>query len=168
VKHVPNLLSAARLLAAPYIFWLLWTKQFDTALVWFALAGITDALDGYLARKLHVESPTGAYLDPIADKVLLSGAFLILAMNGAIPTWLTVLVLGREGAILFVAGIFLLKKTRKSFPPTLAGKLSTAVQIVFILAVVAASAPPVLQWSVALVTAWSGLDYARLALLQRD
>ena len=80
MTQLPNLLTAARLLAAPYILYLLWTGAYRNAIVWFSIASLTDVLDGFLARRLGVVSKIGALLDPVADKVLLSGSFLTLGL----------------------------------------------------------------------------------------
>jgi cardiolipin synthase (CMP-forming) len=168
MRHVPNLLSTARLLAAPYVFVLLWTHQYPAALIWMFVIGLTDGFDGYIARRFNAASKLGAYLDPVADKVLLSGAFLTLGLTGTIPTWLVWLVLGRDVVILlFALTILAITRTRRDFPPTKAGKLSTAFQILYILTVTAAAAawispvfPGVLQWVVLAVTGWSSVDYA--------
>lgn len=172
MKHLPNVLSASRLLAAPYIFWLLWTRDYRTALIWFAIVGATDGADGYIARRFDAKSRLGALLDPVADKALLSGSFLVLALSGVVPAWLTVLVFGRDLLILlFALGMLAFSKVPREFPPSQAGKLSTALQILYVLCVTAAAAvllpnsvAGVLQWGVALVTTWSGVDYARKAL----
>lgn len=127
------------------------------------LAGLTDAFDGYLARRLNVSSRVGEVLDPIADKVLLTGAFLGLWLAGAIPGWLTALVLGRDGLILVAAGVALaLSKAPRRFPPSLWGKLLTIAQMGFVVIVTAAIAPLVTlgEWIVAALTVWSFLDYA--------
>ncbi len=100
------------------------------ALIWLGVAGMTDALDGFLARRLGVRSRTGAYLYPIADKCLLSGVYFALACNRTVPWWLTAIVFGRDAVMLiFIAVVFLFTAVR-DFPPTVWGKLSTAVQIV--------------------------------------
>src|SRR5258708_11757370 len=96
VKHLPNILSLARILVAPYLFVLLWRREYGLALVVMFLTGISDGLDGFLARRLNAHSKVGAMLDPIGDKVLLSGSFLILGLDRAIPGWLMWLVLGRD------------------------------------------------------------------------
>jgi cardiolipin synthase len=181
MRHVPNILSATRLIAAPYVFLLLWTRDYKTALAWFAVIGATDGLDGYIARRFDAKSRLGAMLDPVADKVLLSGSYLTLALCDAIPQWLAWLVLGRDLAILlFALGALAFialtsKTTRREFPPTLAGKLSTALQILYVLLVTAAGAgylststAALAEWPVAIVTAWSGLDYARRALFRQS
>lgn len=175
VKHLPNLLSSSRLIAAPYIFWLLWSRSYQDSLIWFAIIGATDGADGYIARRFNAQSRLGALLDPVADKVLLSGSFLTLALNDAIPGWLAVVVLGRDALILlFVIGALLFTNMRREFPPSAVGKLSTALQILYVLVVTAAGAgfipsSPVsaLGWVVLLVTTWSGVDYAKKVLLDR-
>lgn len=168
VKHLPNLLSAARLALAPFLFLLLWRRQYGVALAVVFIAGVTDGLDGLLARRLGASSRLGAYLDPVADKILLSGAFLTLAIDGAIETWLAVLVLGRDVLILlFAAGVFLFTKSVRTFAPSIWGKASTAAQILFILAVLLhyigfTGSPLVtaLKWLTAGLTGWSGIHYA--------
>jgi cardiolipin synthase len=168
VKFLPNLMSGARLALAPYIFLLLWRRQYGLVLGLFLLVGVTDGLDGFLARKLNAYSRLGAYLDPIADKVLLSGSFLTLALDGAIAKWLAILVLGRDAVILlFAAGALLLSKSLREFPPSWWGKASTVAQISFIVALVGhlgGWVPEFLVifgiWAVTVLLAVSSLDYA--------
>jgi len=166
LTQIPNLLTAARLLAAPYILYLLWTGAYRTALVWFAIASATDVLDGFLARRLHVVSRVGALLDPVADKVLLSGSFLVLGLKIIIPLSLTVFVLGRDLMILMFALAALVRRTRRDFPPSIWGKASTAAQIAYVLFAVgheAALSPlwmmVILGWITFGLTIWSGIDY---------
>ena len=168
MKQIPNILTLARLVASPFILYLLWTGGFRTALVWFAIAGVTDVLDGFLARRLRVVSSMGALLDPIADKVLLSGAFLVLGWKSIIPFSLTIFVLGRDLVILVFAMVALARGTRREFPPSVWGKASTAAQIAYVLFAVgheAGLAPPaivvILGWITFGLTVWSGIDYAR-------
>ena len=175
MKQLPNLLSAGRLAVAPYVFYLLAAREYRAVLIWFGIAGLSDALDGWLARRFDAQSALGEMLDPVADKVLLSGSFLILALTGGAPVWLAALVMGRDAAILlFALWGLLFTKTRRSFPASGWGKLSTAAQIVFVVAAVAQLAGYVdrrvvlvLVGLTAALTAWSGLDYARRALAQR-
>jgi len=166
LKQIPNLLTAARLLAAPYILYLLWTAEYRTALVWFAIASATDVLDGFIARRFHAASKIGALLDPIADKVLLSGSFLTLGLKGVIPWWLMAIVLGRDLLILGFAIVALARGTRREFPPSVWGKASTAAQIAYVLFTVgheAAITPlivaTILGWIAATLTIWSGVHY---------
>ena len=177
MKLIPNLLSAARLAMAPYLFVLLWRRDYTLALALCFAAGVTDALDGLLARQLRASSRLGAYLDPIADKVLLSGAFLTLALDGAIPGWLAILVFGRDLLILLMAAAGFLFTNIRSFPPSIWGKLSTAAQIAFVVALLAhysgfapASWVDILKWTVAALAVVSGAHYlwTALAILRRD
>lgn len=156
-------MSLARLLAAPYLFWLLWTHNFRAALIVMFLAAWTDAFDGYLARRMKASSRTGEVLDPIADKVLLTGAFLGLWFAGSIPGWLTAMVLGRDVLILIGAGIALaLAKLPRRFPPSVWGKLSTIVQMSLVVIVTASIdlMIPLAIWTTAALTAISFLHYA--------
>ncbi len=168
MTNLPNLLSAARLLATPYILYLLWGARFRGALAWFALAAATDFLDGFLARRFKAASRLGALLDPLADKILLSGSFLVLGWKSIIPFSLTIFVLGRDLMILGFAMVAIARKTRREFPPSAWGKASTAVQIAYILLAVgheAGFAPlalvTILGWIAFALTVWSGIDYAR-------
>lgn len=171
MKHLPNLLSVARLLAAPVLFWFLWSERWRPALAVLAGAAVTDALDGLAARRFDAASRTGEILDPIADKVLMGAAFLALALNGAVEKWLAGLVVGRDALILLVASGGLLRASRRRFPPSLLGKASTMFQAAFLIALVAALASAFpqsvlapLKWSTAVFTALSGADYARRTL----
>jgi len=150
---------------APYIFYLLHIHSYQAALLWFAAAAATDFLDGFLARRLNATSTIGGELDPIADKILLSGSFLVLAFTGAIPWWLTALVFGRDVAILAgVLGAVQYHKARGKLPgnfaPSVWGKASTFVQILYVLAVVASLPSGVLGWVVAVLAVTSGAHYA--------
>jgi cardiolipin synthase len=174
LSHIPNLLSAARLALSPYIFYLLGTRQYSAALVWFAIAGVTDALDGWFARRYNAGSRFGALLDPVADKVLLDGSFLTLALTFVVPWSLTFIVLGRDLMILAFALHALSKKTTREFPPSKWGKLSTAAQIAYVLGMVGHEAMAgheasfaysaivaLLGWATFALTVYSGIDYAR-------
>lgn len=167
MKHFPNLLTGARLALTPYIFWLMVRHEYRTIIPWFIVIAVTDVVDGFLARRFGASSRLGAYLDPLADKVLLSGTFLVLALTGAMESWLAVVVLGRDVVILAAAGVLYLGG-RRNFPPSPWGKLSTFVQILFLCFLIGllsgiAVAPAVtaLKWlTVALVVVSLG-DYGR-------
>jgi cardiolipin synthase len=176
VKQIPNLLSAARLALAPYFFLLLWREQYAIALAVCVICGVTDGLDGLAARYFHANSRIGAYLDPIADKVLLSGAFVTLALRGTIEIRLAAIVLGRDVFILLMVAAGFLFTSVRSFPPTIWGKASTTAQIWFILMLIIHRAgfignTPVLllQWLTVALAVWSGVDYAwrGLSILRR-
>ena len=174
MKNLPNALSAARLVLAPVLFVFLWRQYWGWALWVIAFAALTDALDGLVARRFHAATRTGEVLDPIADKILLGGAFVAMALNGSIEVWLALLVIGRDVLILTMAGGALARSSDRRFPPSIWGKASTVFQVLFILALVAnlAAALPgavlsVLKWTMAALTAWSGIDYARRAAYNR-
>jgi len=149
----------------------MWRRDYPGLLWPFALVGVTDVLDGFLARRFQASSRLGAYLDPIADKLLLSGTFLVLALTRAIPAWLAVVVLGRDVVILAAAGILYAMKSRTSFPPSPWGKLSTFIQVLYIMFAMGALAgikvaPTVilLQWATVALAIVSVADYARRIL----
>ena len=128
----PNFISLGRLLTVPVIIWLILTNQMTTAFWLFIVAGISDILDGLLARILKERTKVGAYLDPIADKALLMGTFISLAVQDYLPLWLVILVVFRD--ILIISGTLLLILFNKEFTvtPTLISKIHTLVQIVLI------------------------------------
>lgn len=168
MKYLPNLLTAARLALTPYLFWLMVRHEYRTIIPWFIVIGVTDVVDGFLARRYQASSRLGAYLDPIADKVLLSGTFLVLALTGAMETWLAVVVLGRDVLILAAAGVLYLATSRRNFPPSPWGKLSTFVQILFLCfqigylsGIAVAPAVTALKWLTVVLVVVSLSDYAR-------
>ena len=166
----PNLLTLARIALTPFIGLGLARGDARSILPLVLVAGISDALDGYLARRFRWTSALGEKLDPIADKFLLAVGFLALWRAGTFPTWLIVLVLGRDLLILvFAAAVFAFTSIRR-LPPTLWGKLSTVCQMalagIAILAAATQSAAlssligTVLIPATAVATAWSAIHYA--------
>src|SRR5689334_18876421 len=127
--NIANALTLLRLLLVPLIVRDVLDGRHVQALQIFAVAAITDLLDGYLARRLGLATPVGAYLDPIADKCLLSGIFLALAAASLVPRWLVVIIFGRDLYILAGAIVLLTLTPVRKFPPSVWGKLSTFVQI---------------------------------------
>jgi cardiolipin synthase len=111
-------------------------QMYRAALAVLMATAISDVLDGSLARLLKQESPLGVALDPIADKILMTTAYLTLSVRGALPWWLTILVLSRDLAILVTALLIVLVAGYRPFYPSLLGKASTAVQIATIFAAV--------------------------------
>jgi len=168
VKHLPNLLTAARLALTPYLFFLMVEHRYRTIIPLFIIIGVTDVADGFLARRFRASSRLGAYLDPLADKVLLSGTFLVLALTGAIEAWLAVVVLGRDVLILGAAGVLYLATARRNFPPSPWGKFSTFVQVVFLCfqigylsGIAVAPAVTALKWLTVALVVVSSIDYGR-------
>lgn len=145
---------------APYIFYLMWIGDVQSTLAWFAAAAITDGLDGFLARRFNASSRLGGYLDPVADKVLLSGSFLVLGLTGVIPAWLAVLVLGRDALLLAGAGIALSRNSTNDLSPSIWGKSSTVVQIFYVLLVLLGQQAAVYEGTVAALSVISCIHYA--------
>jgi cardiolipin synthase (CMP-forming) len=140
VLNLPNLITIARILLVPVVVWAIASNEMQAAFVVFLLAGVSDAVDGFLAKRLHMTSELGAHLDPLADKVLIVSIYIALGITEAIPRWLVILVVSRD--ILIVGGIMLavfLGKPMK-VKPVLVSKLNTAAQIVFACLVLAALA----------------------------
>lgn len=131
-RHLPNLLTGLRLAAAPALAFLLVRGADRAALGVFAFAGLSDAADGYLAKRFGLTSRFGRLLDPAADKVLMLVSFATLTILGAAPLWLTLLVLARDAAIL--AGLLLARVLNipVRVAPLLIGKASMAMQITYV------------------------------------
>jgi cardiolipin synthase len=126
----PNLLTLLRLIFVPVTVIAVIEGKYGWALALFVTAGITDALDGLLARMLEQKTVLGQYLDPIADKLLLSTMFLVLASRHRIPAWVTVLVFSRDIIILIVCTLIYAIGVMRVFRPSLFGKANTVVQVV--------------------------------------
>jgi cardiolipin synthase len=135
--NLPNFISLLRLAAVPVIVWLILSGRYNAALWVFIAAGVSDAVDGYLARKLRARTRLGTYLDPLADKMLLVCVFVVLGYAGKIELWLAILVLSRD--VMIVGGLVLLAVfgQRPDVQPIWSSKLNTAVQIVFAVVVLA-------------------------------
>jgi cardiolipin synthase len=125
----PNQLTLLRMLFLPFIVMSLVDQHYGTALVLFVLAGISDGLDGLLARRLHQQTMLGQYLDPIADKLLLSTLFLVLSILHRIPWKYTVLVFSRDIAILVTSAVLYTIAGLRNFSPSIFGKANTCAQI---------------------------------------
>ena len=144
---VPNQITLLRLGFLPLFLILISYEHYRWALAVLVVAGLSDAIDGLLARKLNQRSSLGAYLDPIADKLLLSSSFVILAMKKEITWWLTIIVLSRDILILVVAVVIILIFGYRPFPPSILGKATTMLQIALVFAIVLSAAYPDLQLS---------------------
>src|SRR5437660_8671900 len=142
---VPNQITFLRLCFLPLFLILMSYERYRWALLVLVVAGLSDGIDGLLARRLNQRSALGAYLDPIADKLLLSSSFLILAFKKQLAWWLTIIVLSRDVLILIVAVVILLISGYRPFPPSIYGKLTTATEIVLFFTVVLEAAYPHLK-----------------------
>jgi cardiolipin synthase len=134
-RTAPNLLTLSRICLAPFLVAAILDSHYALGFALFVIAGLTDALDGLLARVLKQHSLLGQYLDPVADKLLLSTLFLVLTYKGLIPVTVTVMVLGRDVGILVVAAILYAATGRREFRPSIFGKGSTLAQLAAIAAV---------------------------------
>jgi cardiolipin synthase len=179
-RHLPNTLTVLRMALVVPLAWMIRETRYDEAVVVAAIAGLTDALDGFLAKRYCWQSWLGGVLDPIADKLMLVACFVTLGLVGAHPDWLTGLVVGRD--VVIVAGAVAWHNLigRIHAQPTRLSKLTTVVQIVYVLAQLLhlsrwLELPPrlleVLIVLTAVLTAASGLQYvvvwSRKALRRR-
>lgn len=167
--NLPNLFTLVRLALVPFIIEAVLEGRPLIALELFAAAAVTDLLDGAMARRFGWITPVGAYLDPIADKALLSGFYIALALAGSVPIWFVVLIFGRDLLILGSSGAALCFSRMRHFAPSVWGKCSTFFQIVTAVAWMAQLVSPApalhrvaqaLIWPTAAITVWSGIHYA--------
>ncbi|HEY6046023.1 MAG TPA: CDP-alcohol phosphatidyltransferase family protein [Pyrinomonadaceae bacterium] len=146
---VPNLLTVFRMALIPVFVSLLFYQKFLLALAAFVFAGITDGLDGLLARRFHQQSPLGRILDPVADKMMLVTSFVVLSMRSVfpgpipkhlpVPFWVTITVISRDVFILVSAAAINMVTGFRGFQPSTLGKISTTVQIIAVTAVIVAA-----------------------------
>jgi len=134
-RAAPNLLTLLRLFIIPFIIIEIMDGNYGAAFALFILAGISDALDGLVARWLSQRTTLGQYMDPIADKLLLSTLFVVLTHVGLMPRYVTVLVFSRDLGILLIATLLFATGTLRDFRPSLFGKLNTLVQIIALISV---------------------------------
>ncbi len=169
--NLPNALTLCRILITPLFVILMLRQCYGSALAVFTVAGITDGLDGLLARVLKKRTELGAHLDPIADKLLLITAFVTLAVMNIVPSWLAVIVISRD--VLIIIGITVLVLTRVEFviQPSRISKWTTAIQLTTIgysllekLVPVMAEAMTALIWTTAVLTILSGLHYIYIGM----
>jgi len=174
---IPNLLSILRMGLIPLFIILVVNGDAPKALLLFVAAGVTDALDGFIARFWHQQSLLGAYLDPMADKLLLTTAYVVLSIPSLnhgtqIPPWITILVIARDVLLVSVALVLYLAAGVKTFPPSVLSKLNTVFQVAAVALVLVSGVFPDLRWIemaavttlylVAGLTLASGLHYVYL------
>jgi len=144
---LPNFLTLLRMAIVPFFVLAVFAHEFRLAVWIFVISGITDVLDGWIARTFDLESRMGALLDPLADKVLLTAAYISLAVPHGqavvIPIWLAILTLFRDFLIMLMAFVFYMFEGIKSFPPTWAGKLTTVMHVTTVSLVLLANVTPV-------------------------
>jgi cardiolipin synthase (CMP-forming) len=183
VATIPNLLTFLRMALIPVFASLLFYGYSTWALAVFVFAGITDGIDGYLARRFGQESSLGTILDPIADKLLMTTAFVVLTIPNVlepvrhlpIPFWVTAAVIGRDVLIVTVAGTINIMTGFRGFRPSWLGKLSTFVQVVAVTLILIAATTgytfylPTVYFLVVLLAVASGIHYVfQVAGLMRE
>jgi cardiolipin synthase len=155
-RAAPNLLTLLRLFIIPYLVIEILAGHYLAAFALFLLAGVSDGMDGLLARWLEQRTTLGLYLDPIADKLMLSTLFLVLTHVGLIPQYVTVLVFSRDFGILLIATLLFATGTLRDFRPSLLGKANTVLQIIGVTVVMAQKVVPV----------WADFEPVRRYLLE--
>lgn len=170
LEQIPNIITSIRILSIAPICWLLWTEAYSLALFLLVIAGISDALDGYLARRYGWFTRLGAILDPIADKLFVMGVFIVFGLKRALPWWLILLVIGRDIIIVIGALLYRWVTGKLEMRPLRVSKINTGLQIVLLavtLCHIALYPLPAwfnqgLQWAVATTTLLSGMTYVVL------
>ncbi|MBO67138.1 MAG: hypothetical protein CL398_02400 [Acidiferrobacteraceae bacterium] len=167
MRNIPNLLTLFRMFSAPVLILFLMDKNYGAGAILFLIAGITDAVDGWFAKRFGYVTRLGAVLDPIADKVLIITTYIVLAVLGDIPLWLVLIVGFRDLGI--VGGYLILQTISTQMPPqpSVLSKVNTVAQICFVFLVIVDKSNIVdlslleatLLWTVAVTTVASGLQY---------
>jgi cardiolipin synthase (CMP-forming) len=143
ILTAPNQLTLLRMIILPFIVINLVKHDFKWALALFVLAGMSDGLDGLLARTLHQQTLLGQYLDPIADKLLMSTMFLVLSIERMIPWKYTILVFSRDVSILLISGVLFMIAGLRDFRPSIFGKANTFAQVAAVFFVLLLPVEPV-------------------------
>ena len=128
---IPNIITLVRILLVPFIVWAIASNELEIAFIIFIAAGISDAIDGFLAKRFNMSSELGALLDPLADKALLVSIYMSLGIWGAIPRWIVILVVSRD--IMIVGAVIVSWLFGKPIPmkPLMVSKLNTVAQVLF-------------------------------------
>ena len=167
--NLPNFITLGRVFSVPFVFWLLLSGQAKAAFFLFVAAGISDAVDGFLAKRYQMQTQLGAYLDPLADKLLIVSIYIALGARGQLPLWLVIAVVSRDLAIL--AGFLLawMMNHLAEVKPVLVSKLNTVSQIVLAAVVLADEGFGIglesvrwgLAWITGVLTVASLISYSR-------
>lgn len=141
-RYIPNFITGARILFVPCLIWMLFQSHFERALILVLLMGLSDALDGFLARCYGWKTTLGSYLDPIADKVMLLSAYLTFAILGWVPWWLSILVVSRDLVLLVGAVCYHLSTRQLKMDPLAISKINTFAQIILAVSLIYAQVGP--------------------------
>jgi cardiolipin synthase len=136
VNQIPNFITGVRILLVPMLVWLLVERHFALALATFGIMGMSDGLDGFLAKRYNWKTRLGEYLDPLADKIMLVSAYVTLGFGEVVPFWLVITVVLREVVILTGAGVYHLLTHQLQMAPSLISKINTLAQIILVLTVI--------------------------------
>ncbi|MBR0735557.1 CDP-alcohol phosphatidyltransferase family protein [Bradyrhizobium liaoningense] len=137
---IPNIITLGRIMLVPIIVWAIVSSQMEVAFAVFLIAGISDAVDGFLAKRFNMTSELGALLDPLADKALLVSIYMALGIWGAIPRWIVILVVSRDIMIVTAVIVSWLFDRPVEMKPSMVSKLNTVAQVAFAALVLAALA----------------------------
>ena len=168
IYYIPNILTLARIALVPWLIVLLQEHEFQLSLLVFVVAGVTDALDGFIAKRFNASSKLGAILDPLADKALLVSSYVMLSVMELIPFWLMVVVVFRDIAIIGGFLILVLFYGSIEMKPLRSSKLNTFLQISFIALMLAALGfeletllyyTHLMAWLILATSVWSGIGY---------
>lgn len=167
LRWLPNAISIMRIALVAPILWLMIEGRFEPAIVLFFIAGFSDGLDGYLAKRFNWHTRLGALLDPVADKLLVAGAFITLVYTGHVPVWLALVVVLRDVIIVGGATAYNFFVGPVEGEPTRISKLNTALELLYVLFVLSRAAyewPPeisttILGAGVLVTVVVSGIDY---------
>lgn len=167
LRDLPNIISALRLIAVIPVVWLLLEREFGWALLLFATAGLSDGVDGFLAKHYGWQSRLGGILDPLADKILLVSCFLVLGSMGLIPVWLVLAAVFRDLVIVTGAVLYQFRVAEVEAAPTLISKLNTVLQLVLVVLVIMDAGPiplpgPLIEalvWACLTTVVVSGIQY---------
>ena len=163
---IPNILTLLRMVLVPVVIWSIITGEVALAFWLFLLAGVTDAVDGFIAKRFDQATLLGAYLDPVADKLLLVGVFVTLGIVHALPSWLVVLIVSRDLMIVIAFGVAHLVGRPIKVRPLNVSKANTALQIVLAAGALADLAgmiqvpDPVRQFAIIAIALLTGLSWA--------
>jgi cardiolipin synthase (CMP-forming) len=135
--YLPNIITVGRIFSVPVMVWLIVTDNLSYAFGLFVAAGFSDALDGFLARRFHWQTELGAYLDPVADKTMLTSVYASLTFHGYMPIWLGILVVSRDLLIVGAVVLAWLLNRGMEIRPLLVGKVNTGLQILLAAAILA-------------------------------
>jgi cardiolipin synthase (CMP-forming) len=171
--NIPNFITLGRVVAVPVVFWLLLSGQAKSAFLVFVAAGVSDAVDGYLAKRFNWQTELGAYMDPLADKLLIVSIYIALGVREEIPLWLVLAVVSRDFLILAAVMLSWLMDHPVRIKPLVVSKANTAAQLLLASLVLADEAfkmdlsmtRAVLVWITGALTIWSLAAYLRAWLV---